>query len=124
MPLTLTRCLMTASASRDWQRVHHDGDYARNEAGTRDLFVGTWFYMGMLTRYATDWAGPAAFVTSLDFSMKKPLCPGDDMRIQGTVVGCRTDNHRHLVDLELTISNQDGPTTPARLSVVLPSRAG
>jgi acyl dehydratase len=124
MPITMTRCLMAASAGRDWQRVHHDREYAQRTAGTRDLFLGTWFYMGILTRFATDWAGPTAFVSSLEFTMKVPLHPGDEMQIQGTVVGRRVEAGRYFVDLDVLISNQFGPTTPARLSVILPSRTG
>jgi acyl dehydratase len=121
MPLSVTRAIMAASANRDWQQLHHDQDFARAKAKTRDLAIGLWFFMGMYSRFLTDWAGPEAELRSLEFRMLAQLCPGDVMTIGGSVAAMREDGNDHLVDLGLTLDNQFGPVAPATATLSLPS---
>ena len=123
MTITITRAMMAASANRDWQRLHHDRDFAQTEAGTRDIALGLWFYMGMFSRVITDWAGPESVLRSLEFDMLTQLCPGDEMHIESEVVALRVDENEHIADLSLRLSNQLGLIVPATASVVLPTRA-
>ena len=44
------------------------------------------------------------------------------MTITGRVTGKRVEGDRRLVDIDLLVSNQEGPTTPAGATVNLPSR--
>jgi acyl dehydratase len=115
MPITVTRAIMAASANRDWQPLHHDREFARTQAGTRDLALGLWFFMGMFSRVATDWAGPGSLLRTLEFDIRDQLCPGDLMRIDGSVLGTRDG----VADLELRLSNQLGLVVPATASVLL-----
>lgn len=43
MPITVTRCVFMASASRDFAPQHHNSWYAHNRSNTRDMFLGTHF---------------------------------------------------------------------------------
>lgn len=122
MGMTVTKLMMAASATRDWQPMHHDHDYARNKSKTKDIFINTGFNMGMMCRAITDWAGPKSFITKLNFNMQKSIYPGDTMTITGKVTGKRVEGDRHMVDIDLLVSNQEGPTTPAGATVILPSR--
>jgi acyl dehydratase len=79
----MTRCVFMASATRDFSPQHSNPDYARNRSGTRDVFVNTQFNMGMVSRLATDWAGPSAIVRRVKIKMKENVCAGDDMIVTG-----------------------------------------
>ena len=122
MDMTLTKLVMAASATRDWQPMHHDRDYARNRSKAKDIFVNTGFNMGMMCRAITDWAGPRAFITKLSFKMERSIYLGETMTITGKVTGKRVEDGKNLVDVDLLVSNQDGPTTPASVTVELPAR--
>ena len=123
LPVTITKLVMGDSAGRDWSPQHHDRDYVQNEMNIRDVFLPTSFYMGIIARFVTDWAGPESFFSSMEFQMREPICPGDDMKITGKVVGTRVEDGKHLVDLEIQVANQNGPTTPASVTIELPSRS-
>jgi len=122
MPITFTKIVMGASAARDWNLQHHDRDYVQKEMGLQDIFLSTAFYMGILARFMTDWAGPDSFLSAMDFRMQESIFPGDEMKITGKVAGTRVEADRHLVDVEILVSNQKGPTTRASATVDLPSR--
>ncbi|MFC2062735.1 hypothetical protein ACFLS8_02165 [Chloroflexota bacterium] len=121
--LSTTRVIMGTSATRDWQPQHHDRDYARNQAKARDIFVNNSSYMAWLCRFITDWAGPAAFVNKLSFSMNTPVCAGDSVKITGKVGSKHVEEDKHIVQLEMIVSNQLGPATVGSASVVLPLRS-
>ena len=52
----------TAIATRDYQDVHHDRDKAQAK-GSKDIFVNILTDTGLVERFVTDWAGPAARIT-------------------------------------------------------------
>ena len=122
MPITVTRCVYLASATRDFSPQHSNRDYARERSKTKDVFVNTPFNLGMVSRFLTDWAGPASTVRRINVAMRGNVCAGDDMIVTGTVTGKRVEHGEQLVDLEVVVSTQDGPVTPCTATLVLPSR--
>lgn len=123
MPITMTRCVMMASATRDFSPQHSNPEYARERAGTRNVFVNTQFYMGIVSRLVTDWAGTAARVCRVKIKMQSNVCAGDDMVITGCVTRKYLEQGERRVDVEVTIANQQGPAMPCEATVALPSRA-
>jgi acyl dehydratase len=123
MPINVTRCVFMASATRDFAPQHSNRDYAQERSKTKDMFVNTQFNMGMISRLLTDWSGPAATVRKIKLSMKGNVCVGDDMILTGTVARKYVEDGEHRIDVDVVISTQDGPTTPAAATLVLPSRA-
>ena len=124
MPINMTRCVYMASATRDFSPQHSNPEYARKRSGTRDVFVNTQFNMGMVSRLATDWAGPSATVRRVKVRMKENVCAGDDMIVTGRVLGKYVKDGEHRVDIDVMISNQERPATPCEATVALPCRAG
>ncbi len=122
MPITTTRCVMMASATRDFSPQHSNSEYAKERSGTRDVFVNTQFNMGMASRLVTDWAGPAAIVRRVKITMRKNVCAGDSMIVTGCVTRKYVQDSEHRVDIEVMIANQEEPTTPCEVTVALPSR--
>ena len=122
MPITMMRCVMMASATRDFSPQHSDPEYAKKRAGTRDVFVNTQFNMGIVSRLVTDWAGPFATVRRLKVKMQANVCAGDDMIVTGRVTRKYLQGDEWRLDIEVMIANQEGPATPCEATVALPSR--
>ena len=122
MPITVTRCVYLASATRDFSPQHSNRDYAQDRSKTKDVFLNTPFTMGLISRFMTDWAGPRSTVRRMKIEMRGNVCAGDNMTITGRVTKKQVEDGEHRVELEITISTQDGPMTPCTATLALPSR--
>ncbi len=122
LPITVTRCVYLASATRDFSPQHSNRDYAQGKSKTKDMFVNTQFNMGMVSRLITDWAGPDAFIRRLKIAMRGNVCAGDDMILDGKVTKKYQKDGANCIDLEIIIATQAGPTTPCEATVLLPSK--
>jgi len=122
MPITFTRCVYLASATRDFSPQHSNREYAQERSKTKDVFLNTPFNIGIAARFMTDWGGPESAVRRVKVNMRKNVCAGDDMTISGTVVKKYVEDGDHRVDVEMTFSTQDGPATPSTGTLSLPAR--
>lgn len=119
-PITFTTQVMDASGTRDLSPIHHDRDFAKNEAGVRDVFVNTMFYEGLLGRYVNEWAGPESFLRKISFDMRGNNCPGDLITARGEVVKKYQQSDMKLVDLDVHLDNQlQMDTVTAKLTLEL-----
>jgi acyl dehydratase len=84
IPITRTLIVATAIAGRDYQDVHHDPELAR-ERGSKDVFMNILTSNGLVGRYVTDWAGPAARLRKVAIRLGAPTYPGDVMTMTGEV---------------------------------------
>ncbi|WP_063837028.1 OB-fold domain-containing protein [Phaeacidiphilus oryzae] len=89
LPITRTRIVAGAIASRDYQDVHHDAEAARAK-GSPDIFMNILTTNGLVGRYATDWAGPGAELRRIAIRLGVPAYPGDELELTGRV----TARHR------------------------------
>ncbi len=124
MPITVTRCVYLASATRDFSPQHSNRDYAQQRSKTKDVFVNTPFNIGMVGRFLTDWAGPRSSVRRMSMAMRGNVCAGDDMILTGKVTRKFVEGGEPRVDVEIVISTQEGPVTPCNATLALPSRSG
>ena len=85
VPITRTLIVATAIASRDYQDVHHDPALAV-ERGSPDVFMNILTTNGLVGRYITDWAGPAASLRKVAIRLGAPNYPGDTMTLTGNVI--------------------------------------
>lgn len=122
MPITITRCVFMASASRDFAPQHHNQEYAQQRSKARDMFLGTHFNIGMLSRFMTDWGGPRSIVRRIRLSMGRTICPGDDMIITGQVAKKYVQAGEHHVDIDILVSTQEGPAYNCGGTLALPTR--
>ena len=120
IPLTRTMIVATALASRDYQDVHHDPSLAA-ERGSKDIFMNILTTNGLVDRYVTGWAGPAAVVKAIRIRLGAPNYPGDTMVLTGTVDAKHEDGR---VEISVRGVNSIGPhvtgTVVVRLPVVSP----
>lgn len=104
IPITTRLIAKMVSGTRDISPLHHDKEMA-NEGGYRDVFTNTMWYQGVLGRFATDWAGPEAFLRKLKFNMRKPNYQGETVVVRGRITRKYIDRDMKLVDIDATIHN-------------------
>lgn len=117
VPLTRTRIVAGAIASRDYQEVHHDPDLAR-ERGSKDIIMNILTTNGYVGRYVTDWAGPDAVISSVKVRLGVPNYPGDTMTLTGSVR--ELDGEQRRAVLDVVGANSLGNHVTATVEVMLP----
>lgn len=115
IPLTRTMIVATALASRDYQDVHHDPALAV-ERGSKDVFMNILTTNGLVDRYVTSWAGPAAVVKAIKIRLGAPNYPGDTMVLTGTVAAKHDDRR---VEIAVRGVNAIGPHVTGTVVVQL-----
>lgn len=88
--LTAGHVIGGAVASRDWQPQHHDRDRAR-AMDLPDIILNTPSQLGWFCRFATAWSGPEGRVGRTALQMRRQLCPGDEIALEGRVDAVRPD---------------------------------
>ncbi len=116
IPLTRTLIVATAIASRDYQDVHHDPELAR-ERGSKDVFMNILTTNGLVSRFVTDWAGPAASVARIKVRLGAPNYPGDEMRMTGEV----TEVSDGRVEVAVRGDNSLGPHVTGTVALRFPA---
>ena len=116
IPITRTLVVATAIASRDYQDVHHDPGLAV-ERGSKDVFMNILTSNGLVDRYVTSWAGPAAVVKKIKIRLGAPNYPGDTMVLTGSVAAVDGD----LVEVAVRGENSLGAHVSGTVVVLLPS---
>jgi hypothetical protein len=79
-----TFVVSTALATRDFQDVHHDRDRAVAR-GSQDIFLNILTTTGLVQRFVTDWAGPAARVGQVAIRLGVPCYAYDQLTFSGEV---------------------------------------
>lgn len=98
-----TFIVSTAIATRDYQDVHHDRDKAQAK-GSKDIFVNILTDTGLVQRYLTDWAGPAAVIKSIALRLGVPWYAYDTVTFRGEVTAVEDG----LVTVKVVGSNSLG----------------
>jgi acyl dehydratase len=117
IPLTRTRIVATAIATRDYQDVHHDPSLAV-ERGSKDIFMNILTTNGYVGRFVTDWAGPDATLKKVAIRLGAPNYPGDTMTLRGTVTS--VDEASGVVEVGLKGSNSIGDHVTGTVTLELP----
>jgi acyl dehydratase len=114
IPMTATRIVAGALATRDFMPVHHDRDFA-NQQGAPDIFMNILSTNAYCSRYLTDWAGPDARITKLSIRLGVPCMPKSTLTFTGEVTSVDDD----VVEVAFKATNDlgDHATGTATLSV-------
>lgn len=112
---TPTFVVSTAIATRDFQDVHHDRDRAV-ALGSKDIFVNILTSTGLVQRFVTDWAGPAAVVKAIAIRLGVPCYAYDTLVFSGRVTAVDGDVHT----VEVVGANSLGNHVTGTVTVVLP----
>ena len=112
-----TFIISTAIATRDFQDVHHDRDKAQAK-GSKDIFVNILTDTGLVQRYVTDWAGPAARVKSISLRLGVPWYAYDTVTFTGEVTAVDVG----LVTVKVLGSNSLGHHVIATVTLTMGDR--
>jgi acyl dehydratase len=105
LPMTATRIVAGAIATRDFMPVHHDRAYA-NGQGAADIFMNILSTNAYCSRFLTDWAGPNAMIKRLSIRLGVPVFPGSTLSFSGTVTAVSPTGD--LVEIEFRATNDLG----------------
>ncbi|WP_449062474.1 MaoC family dehydratase [Planomonospora algeriensis] len=117
IPLTRTMIVATAIATRDYQDVHHDPELAVAR-GSKDVFMNILTTNGLVERFVTGWAGPAAVVEAIRIRLGAPNHPGDTMVLTGAVTA--KDDGDDRVEVSVRGANGLGDHVTGTVVVRLP----
>jgi uncharacterized OB-fold protein/acyl dehydratase len=118
LPVTPTRIVAGALATRDFQDVHHDRNLAVAK-GSKDIFFNINTSIGLMQRYVTDWAGPEALVRALRVRLGAPAHPGSLLRFAGQVAEVDAATGRVVLSVEGV--NDLGPHVSGTVELELPT---
>jgi acyl dehydratase len=104
--LTRTDLVMYAGASGDFNPMHHD-EVSAQAAGLPSVFGHGMFSMGLLGKAITDYVGIGNLKT-YKVRFTKQTWPGETLVSKVVVKDKREEDGEKLVDLEVTLANQDG----------------
>jgi acyl dehydratase len=119
LELTLRRSVQSVAGTRDYYPVHHDEAAAR-ASGARTIFFNTMFLQGFVGRALCEWFGNDAFPRRLEVAMRGSNYVGQTLTADGAVAAVRESDGATLVDADVMLSTEDGPTTDVKLTVQLP----
>ena len=105
--LRRTQIVMYAGASGDYNPIHTDEVFATQVAGYPTVFAHGMLTMGMSGRLLTDIVGDER-LTRYGVRFRAQVWPGDTLTATAEVTAVREEGGDHLVDLDLTTTNQDG----------------
>ncbi|WP_404434308.1 hypothetical protein LG299_06865 [Microbacterium lacus] len=107
LPMTTKAMVLASAGTRDYMPYHHNSAFAL-KLGIREAFVNTTYLQALMSRCATDWAGPRAIMASMSLTMSDQLCLGDVAHVEGVVSRKFADGERRSVEIEVTITTKDG----------------
>ena len=119
LPMTATRIVAGAIATRDFMPVHHDRDYA-NVQGAPDIFMNIISTNAYCCRFLTDWAGPEAMIKRLAVRLGVPVFPGSTLTFTGRVASTQQHDGEGLVEVEFRAANDLGDHVTGTATVSLP----
>ncbi|HEY2814706.1 MAG TPA: MaoC family dehydratase [Acidimicrobiales bacterium] len=118
--LTRTDLVMYAGASGDFNPMHHDEVKAK-EAGLPSVFGHGMFSMGLLGRAVNDWVG-VGNLRNFRVRFTKQTWPGEQLTSKIVVTAKRKDDGDNLVDLDVSLTNENGEVKVAGSAIAaLPS---
>jgi acyl dehydratase len=125
--ISYQRVVENAGATWDYFPGHFDPTYAKSQ-GNPSIYVNTMHLAGFADRIATDWAGPGSRVVRRSMRLAGSVYAGDTIIGRGRAVAKRVDTSadppRHLVDIQITVTNQHGALCcPVELTLQLPGAA-
>jgi acyl dehydratase len=106
--LTRTMFVRYAGASGDFNPMHHD-DTIASQVGNPSVFGHGMLTMGLAARVVKDWFGPEA-LRRFQVRFSKQVWPGDVLTATATITGKREEGNDKLVDVDLSVVNQNGDT--------------
>lgn len=120
-PLPVYRLIVAAGATRDFNSIHHNPDYAK-ASGAPDIYANAMFLQGMWERQVRKLIGPAGRIVALrGFRMNRFNCAGDTAIVHGEVSRKWTEDGSGLLEIRLwTMNGDDISVGPGHFIAAMP----
>ncbi len=105
--LSRTQIVQYAGASGDYNPVHTDEIYTKKIAGYPSVFAHGMLSMGMTGKMLTNYVGDGRLM-SFGVRFTSQVFPGATLTATATVTGLREDNDTHIVDLDVSTTDEEG----------------
>lgn len=116
-PITHLQLVRYAGASGDFNPIHHDEKFAK-EQGLDGTIAHGMLVMGMIGQLVSNWVGVAP-VKTLKVAFKAMTKPGETIICKGTVKRLKeTEEGEKLVTLAVSAENSEGETKVSGEAVV------
>jgi acyl dehydratase len=122
LPVTPAVVVAGAIASRDFMPVHHDRDFAVAQ-GAPDIFMNILTTTGYVSRFVTDWAGPATSLRTISIRLGGPAVPGYTLHFTGNVTADSVVGGKREVAVALKATNDLGTHVSGTVVLHLPAAA-
>lgn len=119
LDLTLRRAIQAVAGTRDYYPVHHDERFAQAN-GAKGIFFNTMFLQGFVGRAIAEWFGNDAFPRRLEMAMLGSNYVGQTLIARGAITGANRSQDTNLIDAEVTLATEEGPTTDVKVTVEVP----
>ncbi|MBS0366310.1 MAG: acyl dehydratase [Proteobacteria bacterium] len=114
IPISASQIVAGAMASHDFEDVHHDKAAAQSK-GVPDIFMNILTTNGLVQRFVTDWAGPAARIRRIAIRLGAPNFAGDTMKLSGEVL--QVDGAERLAQIRVSGRNGLGEHVAATVTL-------
>jgi acyl dehydratase len=116
------RLVFWAAGSGDYYQIHYDKDFAQ-ATGLPERIVHGALKHALLGRLLHEWAGEGGKIKRVACQYRGMDMIAKDVTCRGVVTGKRSEDGRHIVELEVWTEDPKGNrTTPGTAVVELPSR--
>tara|TARA_Y100000590_G_scaffold3167_1_gene4209 strand:- start:16665 stop:17135 length:471 start_codon:yes stop_codon:yes gene_type:complete len=111
---------MGAIFSRDWSPLHSDQKWAKEKGNLPDIILNNYTINGWISKYLTDLLGPDSRLGSIQFNMKKPICPNQTMVFKGKITKKEPiDSYRSWLYIEVNINVSDEIATSSAVKIAI-----
>jgi len=104
------RSVVWAAASRDFDPIHYDHNYAKERKLPQAIVNGR-FKIALLIKLLTDWIGPEGWVCRIAAQHRGMDLTGNRMMVRGIVQDKIDQQGQKLVGCEVWIEDPDGNRT-------------
>ncbi len=123
LPVTATRIVAGAIATRDFMPVHHDRAYAISQ-GAPDIFMNILSTNAYCSRFLTDAAGPNSMIKRISIQLGVPVFPGSTLSFSGMVTAVTEAGDERLIDVQFRATNNLGDHLTGTATLSLRSSKG
>jgi acyl dehydratase len=123
-PLSVYRLVMAAGATRDFNSIHHNTEWAQ-ASGAPEMYANVVFLQGMWERCVRQFIGLGGQIKRISgFRMSSFNVAGDTVTVGGQVARTWTEDGTGLAELQVWSRNRAGISVgPGTVTVSLPRRS-
>ncbi|MEO5671079.1 MAG: MaoC family dehydratase N-terminal domain-containing protein [Ramlibacter sp.] len=106
-PWSSAHVVRWCAAQQNWDRIHHDAEYARRVAGLAHPVINGALKQNLMVRFLLDSFPHGAWVWQVDYTSLAPDFVGDALQLEGRIADVREEEGKLFASVELDVRNQN-----------------